>query len=356
MTNFINRPQESNSLVTIKDIAKLAVVSHMTVSRALNGSSAVTPQTRDKILAIAKEMNYTVNINAKSLVLRKKYSIGVVFSTLSPATAPTFVISCLKAIYQNLAQDYNMVIQDLEQNVDNFNFSRVDGIILISQQESDDYFIDLALKHHTKLVVINRRVKKPVINITVDEIMGAKTAVELLIKQGYQQIAHINGPCNIQSSRDRHNGYRQALYDAGIKTPRLYSQSASFSLAGGYEAMNKLLALPVIPDAVFCANDEIAIGALKVINEQTNLTTKIAVVGFNNSEISLYSNPTLTTIQKPILQMAERASQVLFELIEGKVIEPYTELLATQLIMRDSTPLKLPNVDEVIIPNDTLVI
>ena len=156
---------------TIKDIAKVAGVSHMTVSRVLNGSNAVTDETRDRVLKIAAELNYRPNLQARSLVMNRKYSIGVVFSTLSSATAPSFMQACLNGIYQTLAKDYNLVVKDLERGLEHFNLSRVDGVIFVSQQESDDSFIDFALAQGTKLVVINRRVEREsLINVTADEI------------------------------------------------------------------------------------------------------------------------------------------------------------------------------------------
>lgn len=323
---------------TIKDIARIAGVSHMTVSRALNGSNLVTGKTRDKILLLAKELGYTPNLDAKGLVLNKKYCIAVVFSTLSSKTAPSFKLSCLNGVYQSLAKDYNLVIKDISQGLGEFNLSRADGVIFVSQQESDDEFIRLALEQGMKLVVINRKINLPnVVSISVDEVNAAKMAVSHLVKLNYRKIAFINGPEHIQSSIDRLAGYRLALQQANLPCEADYVVDGSFSLAGGMAAMQSLIEAEHHPDAVFCANDEMAIGALKAINASgLRVPEDIALVGFNDSEICQFTTPSLTTIRKPIEQMAKLGGETLFQLIDDlEVVNSVTEL-ATELIIRDS--------------------
>lgn len=324
---------------TIKDIAKIAGVSHMTVSRALNGSNAVTDETRDKVLKIAAELNYHPNLQARSLVMNRKYSIGVVFSTLSSATAPSFMQACLNGIYQTLAKDYNLVVKDLERGLEHFNLSRVDGVIFVSQQDSDDKFIDFALAQGTKLVVINRKVNRTsLINVTADEIGGAASAVRFLIEHNYRRIALINGPAKIQSSIERQQGYRQALLDNNISLAADLIKDGKFSIQGGYDAMNLLLQRKDnFPDGVFCANDEMAFGALKAIHEVgLNVPNDIAVIGFNDSDICQFTTPALSTVRKPIEEMARFGAEALFELINQEVIDNPVQQLATELVIRAS--------------------
>lgn len=329
----ITQPQPP---ATIKDIAKLADVSVMTVSRALNNSPLVTDETRDKIIKIAQELKYKVNMSAKSLVSHKKYSIEIIFSTMSSDTSSSFMAACLRGVYQKLAPDYNLVIKDLSNGYFNFNLSRVDGVILVSQQESDDEFIQFAKDEGANLVVINRQSKiDDIINVAVDEVFGAKSAVDLLAKQ-FKKIAIINGPHNIQSSIDRQAGYEQSLYAAGQKLIPEFSESGLFTSIGGYNAMVRLLALPTPPDAVFCTNDEMAIGALKALRE-ANLENKVAIVGFNDSDISQYTTPALTTVRKPISKMAELGTELLFNMIDHRQPQQQQSYnLETELIIRDS--------------------
>ncbi len=321
---------------TIKDIARLAGVSHMTVSRALNGSNLVTGKTRDKILSLAKELDYTTNLDAKGLVLNKKYCIAVVFSTLSSKTAPSFKLACLNGVYQSLAKDYNLVIKDISHGLGEFNLSRADGVIFVSQQESDDEFIRFALEHGVKLVVINRKINLPnVVSISVDEVNAAKKAVSYLLKRNYRKIAFINGPEHLQSSIDRLSGYRLALQQANLLND--YIVDGEFSFIGGFSAMQDLINSKENFDAVFCANDEMAIGALKAVSDAgLRVPEDIAVVGFNDSEICQFTTPSLTTIRKPIEQMAKLGGEILFQLIDDhNIVDSATEL-ATELIIRDS--------------------
>lgn len=323
---------------TIKDIARIAGVSHMTVSRALNGSNLVTGKTRDKILFLAKEMDYAPNLDAKGLVLNKKYCIAVVFSTLSSKTAPSFKLSCLSGVYQSLAKDYNLVIKDISHGLGGFNLSRTDGVIFVSQQESDNEFINFALEQGVKLVVINRKITLPnVVSISVDEVKAAEMAVSHLVKRNYHKIAFINGPEHIQSSIDRLAGYRLALQQANLSYEVDYVVDGSFSLVGGMVAMQSLIEIEPRPDAVFCANDEMAIGALKAINAAgLRVPEDIALIGFNDSEICQFTMPSLTTIRKPIEQMAKLGGETLFQLIDDLEIANSATELATELIIRDS--------------------
>lgn len=328
----ISQPQQP---ATIKDIAKIADVSVMTVSRALNNSPLVTDETRDKIIKIAQELKYKVNMSAKSLVSQKKYSIEIIFSTMSSDTSSSFMATCLRGVYQKLAPDYNLVIKDLSNGYMHFNLSRVDGVILVSQQESDDDFIQFANSEGANLVVINRHSSVDnTINVAVNEVFGAKSAVDLLTKQ-FKNIALINGPDNIQSSIDRLAGYEESLKTANYQIKPELIEIGLFTSIGGYDAMVKLLALSTPPDAVFCANDEMAIGALKALRE-ANLEGKIAVVGFNDSDISQYTTPALTTVRKPIGKMAELGTELLFNLIDKRLPEQQNYNLETELIIRDS--------------------
>lgn len=324
-------------MTTIKDIASIAGVSHMTVSRALNNSPLIADGTKDTILKIARELNYRPNYSAKSLVTSKSYTVGVFFSMIRQSTAPSFFQSCLLGIYHSLPKDYQLIIKDLSDGMDNLNLSRVDGVILISQQESDNVFIEFVKKFNVPLVVLNRQVDD-VMNVLVDEVSGAAAAVEYLLQNGRSRVAMLNGPEEIQSSIDRFSGYQQALSAMGVVYNPDYVSADDFSVFGGYQAMRHLLERDIVlPDAVFCANDEMAIGALRAIREAgLKIPKDIAVVGFNNSEISQFTNPPLTTVLKPNEEMARRGCHLLFDLIKENKITQMKHKLSTELIVRES--------------------
>lgn len=328
----------NEDMATIKDVALVAGVSHMTVSRALNNSPMIAPATRELVLKVAAELNYKPNYNAKSLVTSKSYTIGVFFSTIKTNTAPSFFQSCLWGIYESLPRDYQLIIKDLSDGIEHINLSRVDGVILVSQQSSDDQFIEMVQKHKVPLVVLNRFIESvDMANIVVDEVSGAAEAVRYLIKQGHKQIAILNGPQNIQSSHDRMLGYQLALAESKIEIGEHNFGYGEFSIQGGYLAMQSILGQALRPSAVFCANDEMAVGALKAIHESDlQVPQDIALIGFNDSEISQYTTPALTTIRKPIQQMAQIGCNVLFELIAGNQLATSHQKLATELVIRAS--------------------
>lgn len=326
---------------TIRDIAELAGVSLMTVSRVINNSPLVRESTREKVMAIIAEQKFKVNITARSLVSQKTYTIGVFFSTIEHKVSDSFTMQCLREIYNTLAPGYNMVVKDFSQGLYEYNPSRTDGIIFISMQESDDEFISLIQQENPKIVVINRRTSIPnIINITIDEEAGAKAAVELLIRKGYKNIGLINGQPNIQANIDRANGYYQALQEARMPVNAARIYNGSFNFEGGYLMMTRLLQNTPDVDAVFCANDEIAVGALKALEER-GLKGKIAIVGFNDSEIGRYTTPPLTTVHKPVDEMARQGCKALFDLINGKEHSELRHILPTELVIRKSAMKKV---------------
>ena len=323
---------------TIKDIANLANVSHMTVSRALNDSPLIASKTKELILKIAKEVNYRANYSAKSLVTSKSYTIGVFFSAIGQNTAPSFFHTCWWGIYHNLPKDYQLIIQDIGDGFEHVNLSRVDGVIFVSQKAQDDDFIQFIQEQKVPLVVINRELNdKSIVNVAVDEVAGAAEAVRYLIRAGHNDIALINGPDHIQSSVDRGLGYQRALAEAEIAIDEKNFVVGDYTIYGGYTAMAQLLNHPTKPHAVFCTNDEMAFGALKAIAEHgLKLPNDITLVGYNDSEICQFTMPALSTVRKPIEEMAQIGCKLLFDLIENRHIAEYKHTLQTKLILRNS--------------------
>ena len=177
--------------VTIKDIAKLANVSHTTVSRALNNSPYINEETKAKIKALAKELNYVPNYNAKSLVLLKSYVIGVFFSSISEGTSDTFFHEIVKGVNKVMDKEYNLVIRGIDNYehshpIDNKNF---DGIIVVSQSKNDDEFIKTIIEKNIPMVVINRDISVDgVINVLSNDTKGSYDAVQYLINNNHKKI------------------------------------------------------------------------------------------------------------------------------------------------------------------------
>ncbi len=288
--------------VTIKDIAKLANVSHTTVSRALNNSPYINEETKVKIKALAKELNYVPNYSAKSLVLLKSYVIGIFFSSISEGTSDTFFHEIIKGVNKVMDKEYNLVIRGIDDYeyshpIDNKNF---DGIIVVSQSKNDDKFIKTILEKNIPTVVINRNIDDDkIINIMSDDTKGSYDAVTYFIENNHKRIALIEGNKEFESSSYRRKGYIKALEDNNIPINEELIISGKYDLQSGYISMNKLLELDEKPTAVFCSNDDIAVGAMKAISESgLSVPDDISIIGFDDSNFCNYVTPTLSSVKK----------------------------------------------------------
>lgn len=308
--------------VTIKDIAKIANVSHTTVSRALNNSPYINEETKVKIKTLAKELNYVPNYNAKSLVLLKSYVIGVFFSSISEGTSDTFFHEIIKGVNKVIDKEYNLVIRGIDnyehyQQIDKKNF---DGIIVVSQSKNDDEFINTILENNIPLVVINRPVESQgIVNIMSNDTKGTYDAVEYFIKNNHKKIALIQGNKEYESSIYRKKGYINALEDNNIPLNDEYMISGKYDLQSGYENMKKLIELENRPTAVFCSNDDIAVGAMKAIFELgLNVPNDISIIGFDDSIFCNYVTPPLTSVRKDSLKISEYGGINLLQIIKDK--------------------------------------
>lgn len=327
--------------VTIKDIARLANVSHTTVSRALNNSPFIKENTKKKIIEIANQLNYVPNYNAKSLVLNKSYNIGVFFSTISKGTSPSFFHEIIDGVNSNIEEKYNLVIKGIDdlKSLNYISKDRFDGIILVSQSESDNQVIYDVISKDIPLVVLNRKVEiDNVANILSSEKEGAYEATDYLIKNGHKDIAIIEGKEGFKSSVFRREGYINALINNKIKINNEYIVRGEYNVESGFKAMKKLLGLRKIPTAVFCSNDDMAFGAMRAIEEhELRVPEDISIIGFDDSEFCNYVSPALTTVRKLSHKVASAGCKKLLEIINDsdKTLNDKV-YISTKLIIRDS--------------------
>ncbi|URZ05409.1 LacI family DNA-binding transcriptional regulator [Clostridium felsineum] len=326
--------------VTIKDIAKIANVSHTTVSRALNNSPVINEETKKKILEIAKKLNYVPNFNAKSLVLNKSYNIGLFFSSISKGTSPNFFHEIVEGVNSIIEESYNLVIKGID-NCNDFNYiskKRFDGIILVSQSESDNSFIYDVINKEIPIVVLNREIEEEnVINIIAAEKDGAYKAAEYLIKNGHGKIAIIEGKTGFKSSVYRKLGFINALIDNKIEIKNEYFQVGNYDVESGFSAMKEFLKLKDRPTAVFCSNDDMAVGAIKAIRlEGLRVPDDISLVGFDGSIFCEYVTPAITTIRKPSKEIGIVGANKMLDIIDEAKFDKKKIYIGTELIVRDS--------------------
>jgi LacI family transcriptional regulator len=325
-------------MVTIKDIAKIAGVSHTTVSRALNDSPLIKPATKKKIGEIARSLNYTPNVNAKSLVNHKSYIIGLYFSNLSAGTSDRFLVEVIKGINTTLPPEYRLVVRDMttvSSPVE--DLPRMDGIIVMSQSDQDDAFIEQLSQLNLPIVVLNRQIdRSTLLNVTSNDSQGVYQAIKHAIESGYKKFAIIEGKPTFRSSMERKRGFLQALHEYNLTFRKEYAQIGDYSIESGRECTKQLLALSDPPEVIFCSNDDMAIGAINTcLEEGLNIPADVAIIGFDNIPFSKYTNPPLTTISKPVFEMSQLGAQLLLEAINGPVTTKQY-LLDTELITRQS--------------------
>ncbi|MBT2290455.1 LacI family DNA-binding transcriptional regulator [Paenibacillus albidus] len=325
---------------TIKDIAKLANVSHTTVSRALNNSPLIKEVTRKKIAEIASQVGYVPNYNAKSLVMQRSYTIGLFFTSIDTGTSSSFFSDTIRGVNRVIDVDYNLFIRGIDDYTDysSIHRKRFDGIILMSQSEADNKFIYHVVQQGIPIVVLNRQVgDRAIFNIVSNDREGASHAAQYLIESGHREIALIEGVEGFKSTQERRDGFIQALIDHQIPVRHEFMVRGNYDMPSGYEAMSRLLDLSKRPTAVFCSNDDMAIGAMNCVFERgLHVPGDLSIVGFDDSGVSLFTNPSLTTVKRPIEEISEQGARKILSLINTPAQEEGPLFINTELVIRKS--------------------
>ncbi|MBW4841186.1 MAG: LacI family transcriptional regulator [Paenibacillaceae bacterium] len=327
---------------TIKDIARAANVSHMTVSRALNHSPLIKEETKRKILEIAEQLHYVPNVNAKSLVLQRSHTIGLFFTSMVQGTSSSFLAEAIRGVGQEVGVQYNLFLRGIDdfEDFSSIHRRRFDGILLMSQSERDDAFIRHVREQGIPLVVLNRNVGDPsIVNFVSNDREGAYALTRHLIDSGHTRIGLVEGIASYKSTQERKEGYLGAMTSAGLEVRKEWVVEGRYDVESGYLAMERLMALSLEerPTAVFCCNDDMAIGAMKAAAEAgLQIPSDLSIVGFDDIGFSHYTNPPLTTVQRPIEQLSRMGARKVLELIDEPSSGGELVLLDTRLVCRES--------------------
>ncbi|MGM0126004.1 LacI family transcriptional regulator [Enterococcus sp. AZ194] len=327
-------------MVTIKDIAKIAGVSHTTVSRSLNDSPLIRPETKDKIKKLAKELNYTPNMSAKRLVNQKSYIIGLFFSSIQDGTSDSFLVEVIKGIHSVLPKEYSLTVQGLD-SLNDYSLEtnkRYDGVILMSQSDQDDLFIRHLLSEEIPFAVLNRQLdEKEILNITSNDRQGVKSAIDFALAKGYQKIAFIEGKDGFRSTIERKKGYLDSLTQHNLPLNNEWVVQGDYSIESGQRACEKLLRLSEKPDLIFCSNDDMAIGAMRACHANgLAIPSDISIIGFDDISFAKYTSPPLTTVHKPIVQISQTGTIELLKKIQQQPIHQLQLLIDTSLEIRQT--------------------
>ena len=326
---------------SIKDIAKVASVSHSTVSRALQNSPLVNRATREKIRRIADQMDYRASAVARSLATMKTKAVGVVVTTI----ADPFAAAVVGGI-EDAANDhgYSVVLANSHTDperemkvVRSFEERRVDGIIVTSSRVGALY-VPLLSRMRVPIVLINNQHPSEFAHsVMIANLEASHEAVRHLIRLGHRRVAYLGDRNGHQSDTERFAGYRQALDEADIPfLPELVAHGDG-KPEGGMQAMSRLLALAEPPTAVFCYNDMSALGALRRIRESgLRVPADISLVGFDDLHIAQFTEPPLTTVRQPMRQMGRLAMETLIHLLQGSQSAQSIKVPG-ELVVRSST-------------------
>ena len=333
---------------TIKEIARIANVSAMTVSRAINNRHSVRGATRKKILKIANRLGYMPNRIARSLVSKKSDLISLIVADISNQ----FFAEISRGIEDRARENgYHVIFsstdddpKNLESSVRMMREMGVDGFI-IAAVSLEEPIVDELLDQEIPVVLINRRIKKSNVNyVVVDNYKGAYLAVEHLINIGYKKIGIISGRSSVSTGKERLQGYRKGLLDHGLKFQKEYSSQGPFTEEHGKKAAQKMLTLKNRPEAIFAASDNIALGVMNAAGELgLKIPEDLAIVGFDDTNFSSNSKIRLTTVSQRKYEMGERGVQILIDLIENQESDYINKVvLEPRLIIRESCGRNLP--------------
>lgn len=323
------------------DVAKLAGVSHQTVSRVLNDSGKVTASTRERVLQAIAELGYRRNSVARALVTRKSGIIGILTGTSShwgPSTRLLAVeLAAREAGYMTLVAPLPDFSRDsLDGALDRFLGLAVEGIVIMAPVAGTGEDLQ-AFTAPVPIVVMTSAdlaEKDGMYLVTVDQEKGGRMAVEHLIALGHTDIAHVRGPLNWFEARLRESGWRRAMEEHGlaIREP----VGGGWGASTGYEA-GKALVEQGMPQAVFAANDELALGLIDAFGEAgLSVPGDVSVVGFDDAPASAFFRPALTTVRQDFEELGEDAMRVLVRAIEGEA-GIASMLVEPAMVVRDST-------------------
>jgi LacI family transcriptional regulator len=333
-------------VTTIKDIARVAGVSVTTVSRALNGYSDVNENTRPKIAAVARELNYSPNTLARGLVMQKSKTIGLLVSGISRESVKdnfTFEVLCgvneraSTLGYDLILFNTNTMMQREKTYTQLCRERRVDGAIIQGIKKEDPYLKEV-VESDIPCVLVDIPVHSNSVGyVTTDNALGAKKAVEHLASLGHKHIGMINGHEDAFVSQERLNGYREALKECGLSFRSEWVVSGNFEEKKAEKAVRELINRHKEVTAIFCASDLMALGALKACKELgLHVPKEMSIVGYDNIVLASYSSPNLTTVGQEVYQIGYEAADLLIEMLEGKETN-MKRYLDTKLIIREST-------------------
>ena len=327
-------------MVRMSEVAKAAGVSTATVSRALSNPETVKPSTRERILQAVEELDYRPNALARQLRTQETKTVIVIVPNLEN---PLFAEAILgieaeaeKSGFQVLAADARN-----QKDVERYYLTalrerQIDGIISMSAAMAQKILKEVAAEYPLVMAFQSFEDKR-IPSVSIDNLAAARDMTTHLIRVGRRRIAHITGYAPLNVYRERAEGYLAALAEHDLDAKPDWIRRGEATLQGGFEQAEALLALGERPDAIFCAGDTMAMGAIKALKKHgLRVPEDVAIVGFDDIGQAAFWDPALTTIRQPKQQIGETAFRKLYSLIRKERFTSPRAILPYELVIRES--------------------
>ncbi len=340
--------------VGIKEVARKANVSIATVSRVLNGSDSVKEKTKRRVMSVVGELNYVPHAIGRALITHRTNLLGVIL----PDVHSEFFSELIRGIDQAARErSYHIILssthsnkKEIESMLGVMQGGHVDGLIVMSPHLSADGVLK-RLAPRSKLVFVNTYTDgNGFVSVSIDNFNGAFQMIRhLVVAHGHKRIAILKGEESNFDARERFNGYVEALKKYGLRRVLELEITGNFTEESGYDGMMKILKLKTKPSALFCANDSMALGALRAMHEKDIIVPgEIALAGFDDIPSARYVLPALTSVHVPIYEMGTLAVEHLLNGVKAMDgMKGIRKVLTTSIVIRESCGCSLKSDEEV---------
>jgi len=328
--------------MNIKEVARLAKVSTATVSRTINGSDKVTKETAERVRRAIETLKFYPNTNARALGSGRSSLYGLIISDITNPFFPELVKS-----FEDVAVQFGQEVLIANTNYDPHRMEvcvsrmlqrKVDGVAIMTS-EMDEHLINELSNSRIPMVFLDTGTpRKGVSNIAIDYAAGIDAAVEHLTALGHTSIGFITGPMGLTSARVRRRAFMRSLQRKGLQLDRKLIEEGNHRMDGGHEAMIRLLAKDPRPTAVLTSNDMTAIGAIGTLADRgLKIPRDISIIGFDDIELSAFTQPALTTVRLSRQEIAKVAFRALYNNRDDAMAQGAEYTIVPTLIERKST-------------------